>query len=201
MKLAKIEVYKIVLLSIATLGVYNYVWFAKRRNEIVAQYKIAIPHWWWLVTPVIVSVVAAAALVATLITAAPLQYIILSGAVLLLALLSFLPISIWWMVMLGLAAGRITNGRVPAGWTIAYWLLLGSMGTNIMLQFYFNKLTDKPAPAAKPSTRFIVVSCILFAAVIGLSTADSIYSTTMDREFQDAIQQLQDLNTDDVKSY
>lgn len=45
----QIRVWKVVLLTVVTLGVYSLVWLLKRRSELPQELKNKAPHWGWLI--------------------------------------------------------------------------------------------------------------------------------------------------------
>lgn len=122
---AKIRLWKVIALSIITLGIYQIVWFARRRNEIVKQYKVSIPHWLWLVAPSIIMCLLAIPLVFIFADTNLNQALLLLifSALVIIAIAAY-GISIWWMCVFGQITEKLTQGKVTFIWTILYWLLL-----------------------------------------------------------------------------
>lgn len=164
-----IKVWKMIVLSLVTFGIYNTVWFARRRDEMVKNYNVTIPHWWWLITPSLISLSIILILFFIQITnPSP------AGAIIALTPLMIFPfvmsgIFLWWLWQFGKAAEKITQGKVTLGWVMIYALLLGGC-IQYVLQYYFNRLPKKPtAKQYQPSKRFVKYSIIAIVVVYVLS--------------------------------
>lgn len=184
----KIAVWKVVLLSIVTFGIYMLVWLVRRRAEMVSKYGQKVPHWLWLIVPAIV--------VTALIVPFAIVMLLASGttpdestALVILALLALvalvsLPayiITLWWVWQFGKAAGNVVNGKTNAIWTLLHYVFLGGVMIYV-LQFLFNRAHDpkalKDQPREKPSTRFVVLSVIFIALSFAGGTAASFMPPT-----------------------
>lgn len=178
--MAKIRVWKMIALYLITLGVYGFVWLAKRRNEIVRHYKLAVPHWLWIVLPIAIACAATVAVSFALVLMMPLEQALYGIAALAGSLfLAVFGISIWWMVRFGRAAEQITQGKVPVLWTVLYWIFLGAVAL-YMLQYFFNRAPNKSIhhnnAQQRPTKRFVVWSIVAFALVTAVSVADVVYT-------------------------
>lgn len=171
----RIKVWKVAVLSIITLTVYCYIWFALRRNEIVKKTKLNIPDWKWLILPMLISLVSFIPLAfLTSDNGGPLE-----GPV----LFYFVPvvgfaiiasaINIWWVWKFAKAAEKITRGRITASWILAYWYLYAFFAPAI-LQHYFNEVPKNLKVNAKgknkyaPSSKFVGVSTLLMVFALFL---------------------------------
>lgn len=176
--LTKINLWKMAGLYVVTLGVYGIIWLSKRRNEIATNYKLPLPHWLWMVAPSIIAL--ALILPIVFIGYALLSDLVLFGmmiaGVLIFEFVVVFGISIWWIWKLGQAVEKITEGRMPLGWTVAYWILCGPI-VLFILQYLFNhiqsKVDVKAAPKHKPTKRFVFVSILVFATSIVISIAQT----------------------------
>lgn len=171
----KISTAKVIVLSIVTLGVYTLIWLAKRRNEMVSEYKVKLPSNAWLV--VFASLLALA--IVTLITTAVLFALNIIGSVWTTIWLSVaslaLPfaLGLWWVIRFGKIFSKIVGGRVPLWWTIVFYIFLA---THIIpvYQYFINRKTAKRGAYAEqvgPTRRFIVVSAIVAALFLILEIA------------------------------
>lgn len=182
----KINLWIVLLLTIVTFGIYGIVWIIKRRAEMIRAYKQVIPHWWWLIAPLVVFAVVTALTLLSIelewsdaaITALSLSFFVILGAAAV--------ISIVWMWKFSKAAAYITGGRVPAGWSLALYLLTGGL-LPLFLQYYFNRAPEaaalKKAPAAKPSGKFIALA--IAAMILSLGSSAAIAATGEYGDFQD----------------
>src|SRR5690349_20822287 len=122
--ITRIKVGKMIVLSFVTFGIYNTVWYARRRNEMVSNYNVSIPHWWWLVAPSLLSLaIFFILLFIHAMDPSP------AGVVIVLMSLMTFPfvisgIFLWWMWQFGKAAEKITQGKVTLAWVMIYTLLL-----------------------------------------------------------------------------
>ncbi len=175
----KIRVWKVVFLNLITLHIYGIIWLARRRNEMVKHQKMTLPHWLWLVVPfatVAISIVAVGTIAIFMMTEEQVV-LILIPAIIVPAVIAF-AISIWWILQFGRAANRATKGRVPAMWTVLYWIFLGNIAI-FMLQYWINR-TPKGNVRQHPSRRFIVWSVTAFLVVSVISVVDFIYVISID---------------------
>ena len=192
----KIRVWKVVLLTIVTFGIYTLFWFINRRSEMIKQYKQQVPHWLWLVLP---SVAMMLALLPIVLIAVGLSASAVGGF---MALLGFyflgtlvaLGISIWWMLKFGQGAAVVTNGKMPAGWTVAYWIFTGPFLASV-LQYRFNRsaepaLLSKEAPQ-KPSRKFVVLSLVIFALVL---VGSAVTSAASPKDFSGSVKELEQMD-------
>lgn len=162
-----IKVWKMVVLSLVTFGIYNTVWLARRRNEMVENYNVAIPRWEWLVAPSLLSLA-----IFFILTFIQDMGPSLVGAIIVLIPMIVSPfviwgISIWWMWHFGKAAEKVTRGRVTLVWVMIYAFLLNGY-LSYVLQYYFNRLPKSDAASAKqhqPSKRFVKYSIIAIVVV------------------------------------
>lgn len=166
-----IKIWKMILLTFVTFGIYNTVWFARRRNEMVKHYDVSIPHWWWLVAPPLLSLAVISifgfiyamdpsptALVITLIPVVIAPFVIWGFC-------------LWWLWHFGKAAEKVTQGRVTLVWMVIYVFLLGSGFMQYVLQYYFNRLpkapTDKHYQPSKHFVKYSVIAIIVFQVIVG----------------------------------
>lgn len=195
----KIRLWKVILLTIVTFSIYTIVWHARRRNEMVKQFKLTIPHWLWLVLPMLITLlfifpVAIVTLVAT--GKAELTYPVTMGYVLVGTIASII-ISYWWMFKFAVATKKITEGRIPTIWTMLYTIFLGPV-TVYMLQYRFNRLPKTvkidAKPKYKPTKKFIVLSIV--AIVVGTALNSLSFSTIPDslKKYSEGQSQLQSLD-------
>lgn len=161
----KISIRKMIGLQIITLGTYSIFWLAQRRNEIVSTYKLPLPHWLWLVLPPL-----AGTLLVFLIPTITFAYgqtlqdlIALITVLLILLMLTVAAIYCWWMIRFGQAVAKITEGRIPLGWTLVFWIILNN-GVIFVHQYYFNRMPHKTALSTRhhtPTKKFIVTSGVI----------------------------------------
>lgn len=173
----KIAIWKIILLSIITLGVYTIVWFALRRTELIQRSGQRLPHWLWLILPAFAGFilwVGSLILIYSLLSGDPgrqYDWMMLSTY----SCLILLPfgISLWWVDRFGQAVQHITSNRIPVLWTMLVYFFLGP-AVIIIHQYYFNRITSKePMPdTGGPSQRFVIV----LSFVVGIAAIMSINS-------------------------
>lgn len=187
----KIALWKVILLSVVTFGIYAIVWFARRRNELVETYKQHIPHWLWIVLPPIVAVVIMIPTVLALSLFIPDKAFAYVVSMICVAILSIIPfgISIWWMSRYSAAASRVIEGRVPTVWGVLVYLFWGPCLAYVH-QYYFNRYASgKVTPKenwAGPSRKFIILAVISFIVSVGLSTLSlSTYPAEYEKMQQD----------------
>jgi len=173
----KIALWKVIVLSIVTLGIYSIIWLARRRNELVDNYQQKVPSWLWLVIPGAISIaliVPAVIFTFLLISNDQLiQALLLIGIVSLLLLASAI-ICLWWVWRFSSAMSRVIEGRVPTIWAFLIYLFLG-VALIYVHQFYINRYaTDKISTKnVGPSTKFIVLTVVAIVASVILSGASS----------------------------
>ncbi len=166
----KIRIWKVVVLSLITLGAYSVVWYALRRDEMVRTYKVAVPHWAW---PAVSLVASLATLVAFIMLSlqdydASSPIIISATALLAVIVTASSAVSIWWLWSFCKAAEKITQGRLTLGWLVVYLLLLGPSVAKYVLQYYFNRLPQATTIGDKkyhPSRKFVKYSIIVMVIV------------------------------------
>lgn len=171
-------------LYIVTLGIYGFVWMARRRNEIVKNDKIVIPHWLWIVLPPIVGLLAIIPI--TFLVYGTIQK--LDGLIPIVLMFTVLiavtifAVNIWWMWRFGRAVMRVTQGRLTPIWIVAYWIMAGPVALFI-IQYHFNRIQKKQSVASKPkyrpSKKFVTVSSIVLALLAVFSVA-SLYTQEWD---------------------
>lgn len=196
----KIDLWKVIVLSIVTFGIYPIVWFAKRRGELVSNYQLKVPHWLWLVLPIsILMVLVVPILVVSLLMFYPdnMQAYGLWAMLSILALVAIAAvISIWWVYRFSVAIAKVIEGRVPA--SLAIWLyIFWGFGLIVVHQFYVNRhLTEKAVDKSHfvgPSTKFKIFATI--AIILGIALTFFSGSTTPG-EFQKLEQDMKTLQTD-----
>lgn len=181
----KIALWKVILLSIVTLGIYSIVWLARRRNELVDNYQQKVPSWLWLVIPSAICLaiaVPAVFLTFAFASSGELMPILVMLGVLGILLLASAAICIWWMWHFSSAMARVIENRVPTVWALLIYLFLGTAITYVH-QFYINRYsTDKVSEKnVGPSTKFIVLTVLAIVASVVLS---SVSSATMPNDFE-----------------
>jgi hypothetical protein len=170
----KIPIWKIILLSIITLGIYTIVWFALRRVELSKGYDLRTPHWLWLVLPALIGFIlwfASLILIYTAFTNDPgrqYDWMMLSTYIFLL-LIPF-GISLWWVDRFGQAVQTVTANRVPVLWTMLLYFFLGP-AVIVVHQYYFNRLKGTRIPSTRvgPSQRFIIIASLVIAIMAIMS--------------------------------
>jgi hypothetical protein len=159
----KIRVWKVLLLSVVTFGIYCTVWLAKRRNEMVKTYDQKIPHWGWFVLPWFA---ASALLVPAAVAGAVLglneeQTVIITLGYVLVAFTIACGVSLWWLWKFARSAQYITNGRITRIWILALWIMVGGV-VLLFLQYYFNRAATpsdlKHEKPLRPSKKFVAAA-------------------------------------------
>jgi hypothetical protein len=161
-----------IVLSFVTFGIYNIVWFARRRNEMVKNYNVSIPDWQWLIGPWLLSMATLLILVFIQATSPSLAGIVIIFIAMMIASVTVSVFFFWWVWHFGKAAEKITQGRITLIWVILYVLLLGGC-IQYVLQYYFNRLPKSGAATTKkyqPSKRFVrySIAAIIVLNVIGV---------------------------------
>jgi uncharacterized membrane protein (DUF485 family) len=181
----KIALWKVIVLSIVTLGIYSVVWLARRRNELVNNYQQKVPSWLWLVIPSAISIGVIVPTVILTFILIPnnqlMQILIIMGVLSILMLISGI-IYLWWVWLFSAAMARVIENRVPTGWAFVIYLFLGAVLTYVH-QFYINRYaTDKLSEKnVGPSTKFIVLTIVAIVASFVLS---GVYSASIPNDFQ-----------------
>jgi heme/copper-type cytochrome/quinol oxidase subunit 2 len=173
-----IPIWKIIVFSIITLGIYDIVWYILRQREMESTHGLKMPHWLWMIVPQAIL----ACVIATLFT---LTLILGNGQLLpahsLLFLFLILPLAIaalglaiWWLIGFSRAAAKVIAGRVPTGWSLALFLLVGNVAQIIALQYYFNRYAGDtlPVKTVGPSQKFRNIAIL----IIVISIASGIIS-------------------------
>lgn len=169
-----IAVWKVIGLYIITLGIYGFVWLARRRSEMIEHYKLSVPHWLWLVAPAAIAfaLLLPAAFIIYGVTSQTASTASIIYGFLLLALFGAYGISLWWMYRFGRAAQIITEGKVPVVWTMLNTIFLGPVML-FMFQYYFNRapksVDSKSKPKYQPSKNFVILSTVLIVASLPMA--------------------------------
>jgi hypothetical protein len=169
-----IKIWKMILLTFVTFGIYNTVWYARRRNEMVKNYNVSIPHWWWLVTPSLLSLAIISIFVFIYaIDPSPAAFVVMLVP-LVSAPFVVWGFYLWWLWHFGKAAEKVTQGRVTLVWMVIYIFLLGGY-IQYVLQYYFNRLPKIPTTKRyEPSKRFVKYSVIAIIVLQVLSVGAGI---------------------------
>jgi glucan phosphoethanolaminetransferase (alkaline phosphatase superfamily) len=169
----KMPVWKLTVLTIVTLGIYQYFWLASRRKELIDKTKLQIPHIAWLIVPAVVGLLVVmsffvAAITTSMFTQDSKEFNLLLVTVMavLLVIIAAFTISCWWFWKFGKAVEQVTKGKVTANWSFAYWVFFGP-AMAIMQQYFFNQLPYKTKQ--KPSRRFIAWSVAAMAVSLAIS--------------------------------
>lgn len=182
----KISVWKVVLLTIVTLGLYSIYWAARNRDYIKQHDKKAgyIPAWGWLVVipaggfALIGSVIALMILATLSVLSADSTLLALNILAVVYTVLA-LAIGIWWVSFFAKPMERVTHGGVTRAWAVALYIFTGPLLV-AFYQFYINKSAgEKAASHHEPSSVFMffaigAMALSLISTVI--STADYIRS-------------------------
>lgn len=160
----KISVSAVVALSIVTLGVYNIVWLALRRNEIVQKHKINLPHIAWMIVAAVLLCfsIIAAIVVGILVSLEIIDFSVLAFAIPFGLMGAAFLVGLWWMIAFGAAFSKIVGGRVPLWWTIVFYVFLGIFIIPVY-QFYINQRVNETSPSKHvgPTRRFVAISIVL----------------------------------------
>lgn len=191
----KIRVWKTVILSFVTLGIYTLIWFCRRRDEMVKHYKVSIPHWIWLIAPAPLAIlvfVGACAIVP--IKAYDFSDPAFTSLVFFVTFFILLvdAIWLWWTWQFGKATEKITRGKITLGWVIAYAALLGPV-IQYILQYHFNRLpkkVDLGAKKYKPSQKFISISVLAIVTSLIAWSAAAVYLTITSEDLDQPAPQL-----------
>jgi hypothetical protein len=173
----KIPLWKVIALSIITLGVYTIVWFALRRNELMNVSGQKLPHWLWLILPTFIGIVLWFLSLVIIYSALPddpgRQYDLMVLSTFGFLILIPFSISLWWVDRFGQEVQHVTGNRVPVLWTLLTYFFLGPV-VILVHQYYFNRTADakKIQIASGPSQRFIIIMSL----VIGIGIIMSINS-------------------------
>ena len=168
----KIRIWKVIVFSIITLGVYDVVWYILRQREMESTYDLKIPHWLWMLLPQILTlIVGISVFLFTAITGFTPLSVTLIVAALLIALATF-GLFIWWFLGFSRAAAKVTANRVPVGWAFAL-TILANPAEVIAYQYYFNRYAGDKLPTKQvgPSKKFKKVAVIVIILSILLSIA------------------------------
>lgn len=171
-----IPIWKIIVFSIVTFGIYDIVWYILRQREMESAYGLKMPHWLWMIVPQAIL----ACIIATLfILALILGYGQLLPALSLVFLFLVLPLviaalglALWWLIGFSRAAAKVVAGRVPTGWSLAIFLLVGNVAQIIALQYYFNRYAGDtlPTKTVGPSQKFrnVTILVIVISIAFGI---------------------------------
>lgn len=158
----KIALWKMILLSIVTLGFYELYWVITQRQPLMKKTKIPIHSIKWPIayfaTVFVVTVVST--VISILVSDITTLFITLGIAMLLLILSTIA--RIWWMWSFLKAAERIVQPRVTFGWLIVH-LILVSVSVIFIVQYYANK--KKTPKQTRPTRRFVVLSIVSIVVI------------------------------------
>lgn len=165
----------VIALSIATLGIYSFIWLACRRNEITDQYKIKLPSNGWIIASAILvylgSFSAMAVILSFMLGLIPSVWVTITIAIAPFILAYVL--GLWFITHFGAAIARITGGRIPLWWTILLYLPLYTF-VLFVYQFFINRLSVAPPKLAKhtgPTIQFTALSVVAAALLYTLTFA------------------------------
>lgn len=173
----KIPLWKVIALSIITLGIYTIVWFALRRNELMNVSGQKLPHWLWLILPTFTGVVLWFASLIVIYSTTPndpgrqYDWMVLST----FSFLVLIPfsISLWWVDRFGQEVQHITGNHVPVLWTMLIYFFLGP-AVILVHQYYFNRMPDtkKVQVTSGPTRRFTIVMSFVvgIAAILAINS-------------------------------
>lgn len=175
-----VAVWKVILFTILSLGIYVPVWAARQRaslQEANVDGADKIPAAWSvLLVPYILA--TAGSLIVSFILfllaifrriPADLSYD-MSIAAMVLAILAHIGLGIWWFVVYGKAVRQLTHGRIPTAWTVVLFLASGGF-IIAFYQFYINKSLNKKLHDSGVTIGFIAVA----VAVIVVSLLLNVY--------------------------
>lgn len=193
----KINVWKVAVYNILTLGIYSIIWTVKRRDEMVTTYKQSIPSASWFIVAAVSYYVLSIVSYIDMFFGNDITSVVTALIVLPLLLAAFI-IGIWWMWKFSKAAAYVTGGRMPAGWTLVLFILTESAVVSLFLQYFFNraeqpsKLSSKTE--ARSSVKFKLVALLVILAASGLAIWVSIL-TFPTEEIQQTIDQQSEMTT------
>lgn len=166
----KIRIWKVIVFSIITLGIYNIVWYILRQREIESTYGLKIPHWLWMLLPQVLTVIAAIPTFLFIATTGftPLS-ITLVIATMLIAFATF-GLFIWWFLGFSRAAAKAIANRIPVGWAFAL-TILASPAEVIAYQYYFNRYAGDKLPTKQlgPSQKFKNIAILVMVVCVALN--------------------------------
>lgn len=182
----KISVWKVVLLTIVTLGLYSIYWAARNRDYIKQHDKKAgyIPAWGWLVVIPAAGFVLLGSII-TLMIIATFGALSADSTLLIMNVLASaytvlaLAVGIWWVAYFAKPMEKVTHGSITRAWAVALYIFTGPLLV-AFYQFYINKSSEeKAASHHEPSSVFMffaigAMALSLISTVI--STADYIRS-------------------------
>lgn len=184
----KIRIWKVIVLSIITLSIYNLVWYILRQREMESTYGLKMPHWLWMLIPHVLTIIVAvpAFLYAAITGFTPLSTTLIVFA-LLIALATF-GLFIWWFLGFSRAAAKVIANRVPVGWAFALTILANPADT-IAYQYYFNRYAGDKLPTKQlgPSQKFKTIAIL----VIILSLVFSFISNMSPKNYEMDLEQTQ----------
>lgn len=171
-----IPIWKIIVLSIVTFGVYDIVWYIRRQREMESTYNLKMPHWLWMLAPEIIVLILA---IPVFILAAAIGFTPLTiGLVIFILLLAFAAagLNIWWLVGFSRAAAKVIANRVPTGWSVVLYMILGNFAQIVALQYYINRYAGDTLPkkSVGPSKKFKNITILLIVVTIALNILSAI---------------------------
>lgn len=182
----KIAVWKVVLLTIVTLGIYAIYWAARNRDYIKQNDKKVgyLPAWGWLVVipaagfalvgaSIVLMIVATFSGLSADTTIMTLNILFATYTVLVMAL------GIWWVWFFGKAMEKVTHGAITRAWALALFIFTGPL-LAAFYQFYINSYAEEKASVKhEPSSVFAFLAIGAMAlSLIGtvINTADYVRS-------------------------
>lgn len=179
----QVAVWKTVLFTVLSLGIYSIYWVASRRKMMREKYKNVgpIPHWFWLLfIPILCGMLLVSWLVICvliILNASPISTYD-STAYTLGALLYAIPlvIGLWWLWYFGKAIEVVTQGRMPRIWTLFLYLFVGPF-VIAFHQYYINRLKEnKKGETYDVGSGFLVVAAAFgILSIAGLISSVATY--------------------------
>lgn len=171
----KIRIWKVIVFSIITLGIYNLVWYILRQREMESTYSLKMPHWLWMLIPHVLTLLVA---VPAFLYTAFAGFTPLSATLIVLAVLvalATLGLFIWWFLGFSRAAAKVIANRVPVGWAFAL-TILANPAEVIAYQYYFNRYAGEKLPAKQlgPSKKFKSIAIAVIVVCVSLNILSSI---------------------------
>lgn len=157
----QIRMWKVIVLNIVTLGLYDIVWLAKRRNELAQTTKMKLLPNSLLYISMIGVLVAATGLGVLLLFTEKLgfMWVLVGICVFALLMMGLSLLFLFWLWFFLNAAAKYIGPRVGLGWLIAHAIITGFTYV-FVLQYYANRKA-KPSQT-KPSKKFVNGSIALF---------------------------------------
>jgi hypothetical protein len=162
-----------ILLTIITFGIYNIFWWAKRRDELIEKYKVAIPHWIWLIIPGLVSIIVWFSSIIVIVNLVKDPVLVSHLTIYSSYVMVLIPfaIAIWWVYRFSKVIAKLTEYRLPTGWSVALFIFWGPLLVPVQ-QYFINRHHDTKKLSSKrvgPSKSFVIKSSIAIAVSIFLT--------------------------------